>query len=231
MLQNEVVVTKRRKKKNKHGPLTLSIILVFLFAMSRFFGQANTLEALRNWIESFRLWGVVAYIAIYVLGAILGLPGSPFTLLAGPIFGPQLGILLVSIASTIGAACAFMIARYGFNPSWVRWIKKNEHFEKLNDMVRTKGAYVVALTRLIPLFPYALLNYGFGLTRVSFKTYLFWSWLCMLPSTIVYVIGGELFVEAVSTHHFSTDILVAFGISIVLMGSLVYLAKKKLDHH
>ncbi len=66
-------------------------------------------------------------------------------------------------------------------------------------MTEKHGAIIVAVTRLVPLFPFNLLNYGFGLTRVPFWTYLFWSWLCMLPGTIAYLVGTDAVILAVTT--------------------------------
>jgi uncharacterized membrane protein YdjX (TVP38/TMEM64 family) len=71
------------------------------------------------------------------------------------------------------------------------WLAGNPRFQRLDRMVERQGAVVVAITRLVPLFPFNLLNFGFGLTKVPFWTYLLYSWLCMLPGTILYVVGFD----------------------------------------
>ena len=73
----------------------------------------------------------------------------------------------------------------------VRWLGGNKKFQKLDRLTAEHGAIIVAVTRLIPFFPFNLLNYGFGLTRVPFWTYLFWTWLCIIPTIVLYVVGAD----------------------------------------
>ena len=95
------------------------------------------------------------------------------------------------MASTLGAALAFAVARWFARDSVTRWLGDNERFAALDRMTAEHGAIMVAITRLVPIFPFTLLNYGFGLTGVRFGTYVLWSWLCMLPGTILYVVGAD----------------------------------------
>ncbi len=107
-------------------------------------------------------------------------------------FGSVLGLVAsVSVASTLGAALAFAVARWFARDSVARWLAKNERFLRLDRMTGTARCVVVAITRLVPIFPFTLLNYGFGLTGVRFRTYVLWSWLCMLPGTVLYVVGAD----------------------------------------
>jgi uncharacterized membrane protein YdjX (TVP38/TMEM64 family) len=91
---------------------------------------------------------------------------------------------------------AFLIARYFARDSVRNWLEGKEKFRQLDRLTREHGAMVVAITRLIPLFPYTLLNYGFGLTAVRLVTYAFFSWLCMLPATVAFVLVGAAGAEA-----------------------------------
>jgi uncharacterized membrane protein YdjX (TVP38/TMEM64 family) len=100
-------------------------------------------------------------------------------------------VVYVSIGSTLGAALCFLIARYVARASIAKGLENNPAFQRLDRMSAQQGALIVAITRLVPLFPFNLLNYGFGLTRVPFVTYIGWSWLCMLPGTILYVVGAD----------------------------------------
>jgi uncharacterized membrane protein YdjX (TVP38/TMEM64 family) len=70
-------------------------------------------------------------------------------------------------------------------------LEKNEKFRKLDEMTEKNGSVFVAITRLVPLFPFNVLNYGFGLTGVRFVDYVLWSFLCMLPGTVLYVVGTD----------------------------------------
>ncbi|PIX86577.1 MAG: hypothetical protein COZ32_02575, partial [Nitrospirae bacterium CG_4_10_14_3_um_filter_53_41] len=87
----------------------------------------------------------------------------------------------------------------------------------------------VALTRLVPLFPFNLLNYGFGLTKIPFKTYLFWSWLCMLPATVLFVIGTDAIVKGVSEGKIPWGLIALAAGAAVLLGFLVQSARKRLQ--
>lgn len=107
------------------------------------------------------------------------------------LFGSVLGVLTVSLASTLGASLAFLLARYVARAAVAQRFGQNQKFHRLDRMTEEHGAIIVAITRLIPLFPFTLLNYGFGLTAVPFWTYVFWSWLCMLPMTVVFVVGAD----------------------------------------
>ena len=78
----------------------------------------------------------------------------------------------------------------------VAWLAGSERFARLDRLTGRHGAVIVAITRLVPLFPFTLLNYGFGLTRIRLRTYVFWSWLCMLPGTVLYVVGADAVARA-----------------------------------
>ena len=112
-------------------------------------------------------------------------------------FGSFIGTIAVSIGSTLGAALAFLVARYFARASIEGWLGKNEKFKNLDQMTEDFGPVIVAITRLVPIFPFNLLNYGFGLTKVPFLTYVFYSWLCMLPMTVVFVVGSDAVFTAV----------------------------------
>ena len=87
----------------------------------------------------------------------------------------------------------------------------------------------VALTRLVPLFPFNLLNYGFGLTRVRLGTYIFWSWLCMLPGTLLYVVGTDAVISGLRQGKVPWTLIGVFVAAIILVGVLVRIARKKLQ--
>ncbi len=87
---------------------------------------------------------------------------------------------------------------------------------------------MVAITRLVPLFPFNLLNYGFGLTLVPFWTYVFWSWICMLPGTVLYVVGADAVTSAISEGKIPWTLIGILIITAGLITVLVRQARKKL---
>jgi uncharacterized membrane protein YdjX (TVP38/TMEM64 family) len=145
-----------------------------------------------EWVGSLGAWGPLIYIFIYVLACVLFLPGSVLTLGAGVLFGVIKGSIIVSISSTLGATCAFLVGRY-LARDWVsKKIQGNEKFQAIDEAVAREGWKIVGLTRLSPVFPFNLLNYAYGLTQVSLRDYFFASWIGMMPGTIMYVYIGSL---------------------------------------
>ncbi len=172
-------------------PLLLLAVVIGLFMLARALGLGEKLGLMRGWIASLGNWGPVVFILIYAAATVAAVPGLALTLLAGGLFGSLKGSIVVSLGATLGAALAFLVARYFARQSVARWLAGNEKFARLDRLTERHGAIIVAITRLVPLFPFNLLNYGLGLTRVPFWSYLFWSWLCMLPATVIYVVGAD----------------------------------------
>src|SRR3989304_1133273 len=105
------------------------------------------------------------YLPLYALSACLMFPGLPVTFAGGIIFGPLWGVVYVAIGATLGASLAFLIARY-MGRDWVESMLHGGRLKELYDRTEAEGWKIVAVTRLIPIFPYNFLNYAFGLTRV-----------------------------------------------------------------
>ncbi len=143
------------------------------------------------WVEGLGAWGPIVFILGYVIATVAFLPGSVLTLAAGFIFGLVRGTLYTFIGATIGASFAFLIARYVARGAIERKIAGNPKFAAVDRAVGREGFKIVALLRLSPLFPFNLLNYSLGLTRVSFLQYLAAS-IAMLPGTLLYVYYGAV---------------------------------------
>jgi len=213
------------------GWLKLSLFVLLLcglFVAGRTLPVGAYVDDIRGWIDDLGAWGPVAFIAVYVVATLVAFPGSPLTIVAGALFGGLWGTVLVSVASTLGAAGAFLIARYVAHDFVQAKVAGNNTFRRLNDMVARRGAMVVALLRLVPLFPFNLLNYGLGLTRIPFGTYVFWSWLCMLPGTVLYVVGTDVIVRAVAEGEIPWVGIAAVAVFGVLVAFLGRFAKRRL---
>jgi pyruvate/2-oxoglutarate dehydrogenase complex dihydrolipoamide dehydrogenase (E3) component/uncharacterized membrane protein YdjX (TVP38/TMEM64 family) len=170
----------------------------------------------------------VVFLVIYIIAVVAAVPGSALTIAAGALFGSVAGTIMVSIGATIGASLAFLISRYFARQSMVNWLGSNEKFQRLDRLTEEQGAVIVALTRLIPIFPFNLLNYGFGLTSVPFWTYVFWSWLCMLPVTVLYVVGADALTQALARGQVPWFLVAAFLAVLVLLVIIVRLARRRL---
>lgn len=172
-------------------PLLLILAVAGVMALAWAWDLGARIRELQGWIAGLGAWGPLAFVLLYGLATLAALPGLALTAIAGALFGSLVGVAAVSAGSTLGAALAFLAARYFARNSIEAWLAGNPRFQKLDAMVQRQGAVVVAITRLVPLFPFNLLNFGFGLTKVPFGTYLLYSWLCMLPGTVLYVVGFD----------------------------------------
>src|SRR5437667_7679040 len=158
----------------------------------KYFHVQDLLKAALDWIGKLGSWGPVIFVGLYVVATVLFIPGSVLTLGAGAVFGVVLGSVCVSISATLGATAAFLVGRYLARDAIARKIEKNEKFAAIDRAVADEGWKVVFLTRLSPVFPFTLLNYAFGLTRVKLSHYVLASWIGMMPGTVMYVYLGSL---------------------------------------
>jgi uncharacterized membrane protein YdjX (TVP38/TMEM64 family) len=144
------------------------------------------------WIEELGPAGMGVYALLYIVACIFFIPGSLLTLGAGAIYGVVTGSILVSVSSTLGATAAFLVGRY-FARDWIaKKIEGNQRFTTIDNAVADEGWRIVGLTRLSPVFSFNLLNYAYGLTRVSLREYVLASWIGMMPGTVMYVYIGSL---------------------------------------
>lgn len=171
--------------------LTIAGVALLLGA-AKYFNVQDYLKVALHWIAGLGPWGPAIFIVIYVGACVLFIPGWILTLGAGILFGVVLGSVYVSIGSTAGATCAFLIGRY-LARGWVtQRIEGNAKFKAIDEGVAREGWKIVGLTRLSPVFPFNLLNYAFGVTHVSLRDYVLASWIGMMPGTIMYVYIGSL---------------------------------------
>ncbi len=142
-------------------------------------------EALANWLESVssHWWAPIAFVGIYILINVLMLPGTPLTLVAGVAWGWAEGGLWVMVGSTLGAALPFLIARSGA-PAVERLIQKRAG--RLYSRLQNEGFITLLLMRLVPIFPYNVLNYASGLSGLRFREYLLATFLGTIPGVFIY---------------------------------------------
>lgn len=210
-------------------PVLLLAMIVTLVVIAKVFHLGGKLGAVQDWIRTLGVWGPIVFITIYALATIVAVPGSALTIGAGALFGSVQGVIFVSIASTLGASLCFLIARYVARNAVAGWLAKNEKFSRLDALTERHGAIIVAITRLVPIFPFNLLNYGFGLTRVRLRTYVLWSWLCMLPGTVLYVVGADAVATALSDGKVPWLLVLVIIIVMAFLAVVVKKAKGKLE--
>jgi uncharacterized membrane protein YdjX (TVP38/TMEM64 family)/rhodanese-related sulfurtransferase len=152
--------------------------------------------ALERWVREAGSAGPLLFMAVYALAAVLFLPGSVMTLAGGALFGPVVGTLYSVTGATIGATLAFLVARY-LASHWVEQ-RVGGRLQRLKEGVEDEGWRFVAFVRLVPLFPFNLLNYALGLTRIKLSHYVVASYVCMLPGAVAYTYLGYAGREAVA---------------------------------
>ncbi len=176
------------RKINWVKPVVIVGILAGVIAVLKLFVTPERIEQLDGFVESLGVWGPLVYITVYIAGTLFFLPGLALTAVSG-VFGAVWGTVYVSIASTIGASLAFLLARTALRPMVEGWSKGHAAFRKMDEGVETHGWRMIMITRLVPIFPFNFQNYAYGLTRINFWTYVLVSWICMLPGTAAYVIA------------------------------------------
>ena len=209
----------------------LKFSLLILFAAAIFFSVKYISlerylkeENLKIWIESSGVWGPAIYILIYAVTPTLMMPGLPMTVAAGILFGPLWGTVYASVGATLGAALAFLFARY-MGRGWIEeMVKTNPRWQSLDMEAQRHGWKIVAFTRLIPLFPFNLLNYAFGLTRIRFVHYVVASFVFMLPATAAYVIFSSSLLDLLKGR-VSKGFLI--GLTLVIIISLLPILYRK----
>ncbi len=170
-------------------PLVMLAVVAAVMVAATRWDWAEKWPEVEARIRGFGAAAPVVFIAVRAGLAVLAIPGSAVSALAGVLFSPVLGIACVSLGKTLGAALAFVIARYWARDSVEGWLSGRERWQRLDALVEQQGALVVALNRFFPLIPFNLQNYAFGLTSVPFGTYLLWTWLGMLPGAVLVVSG------------------------------------------
>ena len=197
--------------------LFLLIGIIFAIINRELFNNENV----TNYLDGFGIVAPLIFILIYMIATILFLPGLILTMLAGVLFGPIFGTIYSIIGATIGATLAFLIARY----LAIEKIEKMIEGKKLDYIKRSvedEGWRFVAYTRLVPLFPFNLLNYSYGITNIRLKDYIWASFIFMLPGTFAYVLIGYSGKELLIGQMNYLQIILIF---IAIISSLIYLPK------
>lgn len=210
--------------------LILAAIVALVAAFKIFdLGEFLTLSYIKASQERFsafyvdnRALVISAYMGVYVVVTALSLPGAAvMTLAGGALFGLLTGVVAVSFASTIGATLACFVSRFLLR-DWVQ-SRFGERLSAVNKGIEEEGAFYLFTLRLIPVFPFFVINLVMGLTRMRLLTFFWVSQVGMLPGTIVYVNAGKELAKIDSLSGILSPGLIA---SFVLIGVLPISAKK-----
>ena len=206
----------------RHWLLALVILLFIAGATVSiwFYREGVTPEMLEAWILSFGIWAPVGFVLLYGVATVAAIPGGIFDLVGGAVFGPLYGSIYDLLGGSLGAALAFLVARYVAR-DWLE-TRAGPRLQSVMRSVQDEGWRFVAFVRLVPIFPYNIVNYLLGLTRIPFHHYVLATVVFMAPSTVAYTLLGYASREAMAgdTHQIRYA-LIAFA----LIGILIFVPR------
>ncbi|MGP1385623.1 MAG: TVP38/TMEM64 family protein [Thainema sp.] len=215
-----------RRTKAITGLVSIGIaiaVIPSLFPIQEWSGELN------QWLQSLGIWALPAFVGLYVLVSVCGLPNVVLLLLAGTLFGFVKGIASASVADTAGAIACFLLGRTLLRKRLTAWIGHNAQFTQLDQAVAQKGWKILLLSRLSPMIPSNILNYGFSLTKISFWQYLLCTWLGMLPIISFYIYIGYISMSLLGGSSKSSLIVLqvaGLGVAIALAIYITHFARK-----
>jgi uncharacterized membrane protein YdjX (TVP38/TMEM64 family) len=203
----------------------------FLLAMvvvGRVIDVGSRLEAAQGWTGALGVLAPAAFVLVYVVATLLGVPGMPFTLLSPLLFGVGPAFVVMVVGSAISAALAFLIARYLARDVLAERLAGTEGFARLSALVEEHHWAVIPALRILPIAPFAVVNYGFGLTGISFWRYFAWSELAMVPMNAVLVLGAGLLFDATTRGTASWSVLGGAAAAALVLIGLAALGRRAL---
>ncbi|HEC13019.1 MAG TPA: sulfurtransferase [Acidiferrobacteraceae bacterium] len=201
----------------------LLLVLVIGITLAIIYRDQIDSSALEQWVQNAGAAGPVVFMLVYAIGTVFFLPGSVLTLAGGALFGPVWGTLYNLTGATLGAALAFLVARY-LASDWVA-NKTGGRVKQLITGVETEGWRFVAFVRLVPLFPFNLLNYALGLTRIGLWPYVIATYIFMLPGAFAYTYLGYAGREAVAGDMSLVQLIQMGSIALALLASVAFIPR------
>ena len=183
---------------------TIAIVLLLLFLWAVRHYLEPYAEPFANWVRARGAWGPVAFIGMYIVSALLLIPGTILSLIAGALFGFVHGVIYTFVGAMLGSIASFLLARYVVRPFVERRLRADKRFKAIDHAAKSGGVRLVALLRLSPVLPYNVLNYAMGITGVATWEYILGT-TAILPGTVMYTyygtVAGTLTGISTSVHH------------------------------
>jgi uncharacterized membrane protein YdjX (TVP38/TMEM64 family) len=200
------------------------VAILFLFKYYNVFDilSFENIKELKSYINSFGMLSPIVFILIFIIATIAFIPGLPVTILSGILFGAFWGTVYVVIGSTIGVSVSFLIGRYIGRDMVVKAVEKNSKMTSLDKFIKEQGNTILIVSRLVPIFPFNLQNYAYGITDIKFSTYFWYSLIFMIPGTFIYTCFGALSYSEIP----STKLVLYFSILLIGLCFLIIFPKK-----
>lgn len=208
------------------GIVVLIVLINQLFGISDWLGGDKGLSFLKKLVEENLMLAILIYIIVTIISCVVfALPGVTFAIAASVLFGPILGTICCVIATTLGAMLAFLTGRYFLKDSIKPTVQKNKYLKKwLFDESWQNEFFVLMITRLVPIFPYNLQNFAYGITDISFASYSIGTLIFILPGTAMYTVGFSGFTETSGNRW--VYLAISIVLAVVVIGISMWLKKK-----
>ena len=226
----------KEKEMNKHRKIIIFTLIILVglflnkeFQWSSYLTDSNNLKAISNFVNDNYVMSVLLYLLFTIIGSsFLALPGVTFAVIGSGLFGPWLGSLYCLIGASLGATVSFLLSRYLLKDSIEELVKKNEKLYSIIFQANSeKEMLILMITRLLPIFPFNLQNFAYGITNISLVKYFMGTFLFMIPGIIIFSLGtdGIINSEDRNTMFLIVTIIVVL---MVVLGIYLYKRYKKL---
>lgn len=195
------------------------ILLNYHYRWSDYIKDLENIKNLKAMVHNNFWHAVLIYMAVTIIGCVaLAIPGITFSIFAGIIFGPWIGAILCLIATTISASIAFLISRFFMKDAVKPMLEKHEHLKKLLFESSSKNQIIsLLITRVVPIFPYNIQNFAYGITNIGFWKYTIFTFIFMVPGISLITIGSSVIVTDPSKSiYFIIALLAAVSISMLV---------------
>ncbi|WP_321403045.1 TVP38/TMEM64 family protein [Maridesulfovibrio sp.] len=215
------------KKIIMHGAIILFVVGMVSF-MAEHYGEGH-LSAITAWIEASGNFAPFLFVVINVVGMVLVLPQTLFTVVAGVLFGALKGTVMCLVSMAVGASLSFILGRFVFRGRVFKKFRDDPNFMKMEMLSRKHPIKVLALSRIVPVVPYSIANYLWAATGVRFLPYLVMSVVCLIPETIFMTAGGHLLSAGVRMGTVNWGMLAVLAAAAALIFLLVRAVRHSLE--
>lgn len=225
------------EKKNKKVLIFVILVLLIIilnkiFDFSRYL-SIEELKKMKILVDENYILASIVYVLVTVIGSVvLALPGVSFAIVAGVLFGAFYGTFLCTLAASLGAILSFITGRYFLQDKIKPLAMKNKYLKKyLFDDMKKNEIFILMLTRLVPLFPFNLQNFAYGVTDMSFYTYSIFTFIFILPGSAMYTIGAAALVdEGKRNIYIGISIILALVVFLLAFIFKKYIVDKEVDN-
>ena len=215
------------RRRSRWPFVVFAAFLLVVVVVGRAVDLDRHVETAQSWTAALGLLAPVAFVAIYVAATLIGVPGTPFTLLSPLLFGPLTAFVVMVVASGASAAGGFLIARYLARDALTERLGETDGFVRLSRLVAAHDWVVIPFLRIVPVLPFAVVNYGFGLTGIPFSRYVLWTELAMIPVNAVLILGADAFYVAAIRGTVPWPLIAVAAAAAALVARLVALGLRK----